>query len=181
MAQNIPRGTPARLLVLLTLLTGLVAVSAWRDALQRDRAVWLNYPTALGDTAYFQPALLPVQIRVGERVVQLTAAPEKPLRRRDDRMFRVAPGLGEALPFRLYTPQEHPAESGDPPLYARTAPGEFVHLQAGLQENISTPAPPVRISEKVLPPPAPAGDSFPPETVPVKDDFPDKKATNKSL
>jgi hypothetical protein len=36
MAQNTARGTPAKVLLLFALLTGAVAVSAWRDWLRRD-------------------------------------------------------------------------------------------------------------------------------------------------
>jgi hypothetical protein len=149
MAQNLPRGTPARLLVLLTLLTGLVAVSAWRDALQRDRAVWVNYPTALGDTAFFRPDRLPLDIEVGGQVVRLTATGEKPMRFRDDRMFRVGPGLSEGLPFQIYTSTENPGDSIDVPLFAHAAPGEFLTLQAGLK---NPPAP----ADRGGPGPAPA-------------------------
>lgn len=142
MAQNLPRGTPARLLVLLTLLTGLVAVSAWRDALQRDRAVWVSYPTALGDTAFFQPTRLPLDVEVGGQIVQLTAATgEPPVRVQDDRMFRIGPGLSDGLPFQIYTSSEKPGESMDVPLFAHAAPGEFIPLRVGLRGN---PAPAAR-------------------------------------
>lgn len=136
MAQNLPRGTPARLLVLLTLLTGLAAVSAWRDALQRDRAVWVNYPTALGDTAFFRADRLPLDVEVGGQVVRLTAqAGEKPAAFRDDRMFRIGPGLSDGLPFQIYSSVGNPAEYAEVPLFARAAPGKFVRLQAGLRAN----------------------------------------------
>ncbi|RYD38670.1 MAG: hypothetical protein EOP86_00135 [Verrucomicrobiaceae bacterium] len=135
MAQNLPRGTPARVLVLLTLLTGLVVVSAWRDALQRDRAVWLNYPTALGDNAYCRLDQFPVRVKAEGQVVRLAPADGKVLRLRDDRMFRLRPGPGDSLPFQLYTAVENPASTSDAPLYARTGPGQFIQLQAGLEDK----------------------------------------------
>lgn len=174
MAQNLPRGTPARVLVLLTLLTGLVVVSAWRDALQRDRAVWLNYPTALGDDAYCRPDQFPVQVEAEGQVVRLAPADGKVLRLRDDRMFRLGPGPGDSLPFQLYTTVENPGSATDAPLYARTGPGKFIQLQAGLEDKsrlppVSSAAPP-----EMPGPPLPAPPPPEPENAPPRRDFPGK-------
>lgn len=181
MAQNLPRGTPARLLVLLTLLTGLVAVSAWRDALQRERAVWVNYPTALGDRNFFQPAQLPVEVRVGGRVVRLTAAGGKTLRRKEAGMYRVGAGIENELPFQLYSPRENPAQSEEAHLYAHTAPGEFILLHAGVGQNGDPGTRATDQGSKTTPAPVPAGDPLQPGTLPPSGDSPDKTAANKSL
>lgn len=131
MAQNLPRGTPARVLVLLTLLIGLVVVSAWRDALRRDRDTWVRFPTALGDTGLLKPSQLPVTLTTGGKTVSLTIGGQA-LHRRDDRMFRVAAGEGTGLPFTLFTNRENLVSDEDPKLYARTAPHLFQRLHARL-------------------------------------------------
>ncbi len=152
MAQNIPRGTPARVLVLLTMLVGLVVVSAWRDALQRDTGAWVRYPTALGDTGLLLPGQLPVRLDAGGKIVTLTAGGPA-FHRRDDRMFRVATGAGAGLVFTLFSSKEILSADAEPKLYARTAPHQYVRLRAKLGgtppslvtpgELRATPGPPV--------------------------------------
>ena len=131
MAQNIPRGTPARVLVLLALLLGLVVVSAWRDALRRDAATWLRHPTALGDTGLFLRGQAPVRLNTGGKTILLTAGAAT-MHRRDDRMFRVTTGFGENLPFSIFTTTEYFASETEPRLYARIAPHQFLRLRAAL-------------------------------------------------
>jgi hypothetical protein len=131
MAQNIPRGTPARVLVLLTMLVGLVVVSAWRDALQRDTGTWVRYPTALGDTGLLLPDQLPVRLDAGGKIVTLTAGGPA-FHRRDDRMFRVVAGAGAGLEFTLFTSKETLSAHAEPKLYARTGPHQYVRLRAKL-------------------------------------------------
>lgn len=128
MGQNLPRGTPARVLVLLTLLTGLVVVSVWRDALRRDRDLWTRHPTALGDRGFLLPGHLPAQLEIKGQWIHLTAGPAA-LSRRDDRMFRIE--TGSPLPFTLFSPRETlDAGSGsDPRFYGRTAPGQYLRLK----------------------------------------------------
>lgn len=138
MAQNTPRGTPARVLVLLALLLGLVAVSAWRDALRREATTWLRHPTALGDTALFLRGQAPARLNSGGKSILLTAGAAT-LHRRDDRMFRVTTGLGENLPFSLFTATEHFEAETEPRLYARIAPHQFLRLQATLQDSSQAP------------------------------------------
>lgn len=135
MAQNLPRGTPARVLVLLTLLTGLVTVSVWRDALQRPGNTWVRYPTALGDTGLLQPGNLPATLATGGGRVTLSAA-GPPSSRRDDRMFRVRTGMEAMLPFSLFTAEEDLAANPDPKLYARTAPHTYQRLRAVLGDPV---------------------------------------------
>ena len=131
MAQNIPRGTPARILVLLALLVGLVAVSAWRDALRRQATTWVRHPTALGDTGFFLPGQPPVRLTTGGKAITLTAG-AAPFSRRDDRMFRVTTGFGESLPFSIFSTREILEAEAEPRLYARLAPNQFLRLRATL-------------------------------------------------
>jgi hypothetical protein len=131
MAQNIPRGTPARVLVLLTLLVGGAAVSAWRDALRQAQDTWVVHPSALGDASLLQPDQLPVYLNTGGKIVNLTTN-GAPFLRRDDKMFRVQTSTEGDLPFSLFSNQENLTGGEDPKLYARTAPGQYLRLRAGI-------------------------------------------------
>lgn len=137
MAQNLPRGTPGRVLILLALLTSVVMVSAWRDALQRSRTVRLRYPTAVGDAAFYTPGSGPLRISSPGGVVELRESAGPRLRRADDRMFRV--DLNTGYPFPLYTDREKLAADVDPRLYARVAEGEFVRLRPLLAPTVKGP------------------------------------------
>ena len=139
MAQNLPRGTPGRVLVLLTLLTGLVAVSAWRDALRRETDAWVSHPTAVGDGDLLRPEPLPARLMRRGKALSLQAA-GPPSARRDDRMFRVLVGAGAELPFSLFTAREHLEAEADPKIYARLAPGQFVRLRVSVASGPSAPA-----------------------------------------
>lgn len=160
MAQNLPRGTPARVLVLLTLLIGLVVVSAWRDALRRDRDTWVRFPTALGDTGLLKPGQLPVTLTTGGKTVSLTTGGQA-LHRRDDRMFRVAAGEGTGLPFTLFTSRENLVNDEDPKLYARTAPHLFQRLHARLGPGSPDVSPTDSTFSKATPAPASGRDDTP--------------------
>jgi hypothetical protein len=152
MAQNIPRGTPARVLVLLTMLVGLVVVSAWRDALQRDTGTWVRYPTALGDTGLLLQGQFPVRLDAGGKIVTLTAGGAA-FHRRDDRMFRVVTGAGVGLDFTLFSSKEILSADAEPKLYGRTGPHQYVRLRAKMGGSATslvapgalrvTPEPPV--------------------------------------
>lgn len=161
MAQNLPRGTPARVLVILTLLIGLVVVSAWRDALRRDRDTWVRFPTALGDTGLLQPGHLPVTLDTGGKTVLLTAGGPG-LHRRDDRMFRVLTDAGTGLPFTLFTTKESLGTEEDPKLYARTAPHRFQRLRARLGPAATAGAPLTDPPSNPRPAPAELMESPPP-------------------
>ena len=153
MAQNIPRGTPARVLVLLALLMGLVAVSAWRDALRRNAAMWIQHPTALGDTGFFLPGQPAVHLTTDGKAITLTAG-STPFHRRDDRMFRVTTGFGESLPFSVFSARETLETEAEPRLYARVSPDQFLRLRAtlnGPQASSDMPA----LPQPAAPSPAP--------------------------
>jgi hypothetical protein len=111
MAQNTARGTPAKVLLLFALLTGAVAVSAWRDWLRRSD--------------YHQAGSEPMKILVKETAYQLEEQPGEKLLRRDDEMFRVP--LAVPLP-RLYTISESWPADSVPPLYLKAAPGEYLRV-----------------------------------------------------
>lgn len=160
MAQNLPRGTPARVLVLLTLLIGLVVVSAWRDALRRDRDTWVRFPTALGDTGLLKQGHLPVTLTTGGKTVSLTTGGQT-LHRRDDRMFRVTAGEGAGLPFTLFTSRENLVNDEDPKLYARTAPHLFQRLHARLGPGSPDVSPTESTFFKATPAPAGGRDDTP--------------------
>lgn len=180
MAQNTPRGTPARVLVLLTLLTGVIMVSAWRDALRRQQDNWVRYPTALGDTGILQPGALPATMRLaGGAVLLEKSGPETT--RRDDLMFRVPAAKGSAdLPFTLFTDSGENDPDGEPMLFARTAPHRFQQLKATMGSPESSIQPPPA-APLMPPPPAPdgtaeaGGNPEAPKAVPLPDseqDFP---------
>ena len=125
MAQNTARGTPARVIILFALLTGAVAVVAWRDSRSTD-ALAVRYPTAIGDATYFKPGSGPVPIAIHGTVFSLVEETGERLPRRDDRMWRVP----LAVPHpRLYTTTEFFPEGEVPPLYLKTGPGEFVKVE----------------------------------------------------
>ena len=126
MAQNTARGTPARVLLLFALLSGVVVVAAWRDALRRRDIEHVTYPTAVGDTAYYKPGSEPVKITVGDAVFTLQERPAEIRISRDDRMFRVP--LAVPVP-RLYTVSETWPAGEIPELYLKTAPGEYQRME----------------------------------------------------
>ncbi len=125
MAQNTPRGTPARVLILFSLLTGAVMVSALQDA-RREDLFRVTYPTAVGDGDFYRQGEEPPSVEVRGAVVYLLEHGEGKLQRRDDRMFRVP--LAAASP-RLYTTSETLPENGTPPLYLKTGEGEFLRVE----------------------------------------------------
>ena len=88
MAQNTPRGTPARVLILFALLTGAVVVAAFRDSLT-ENADRISYPTAVGDFTYHTAGTEPPPIPVEGGVLTLREDVTDRLQRRDDRMWRV--------------------------------------------------------------------------------------------
>jgi hypothetical protein len=125
MAQNTPRGTPARVLILFALLTGAVAVSTIQDA-RREGDFRITYPTAVGDDSYYRPATEPLQIAVHGTVFNLREDPAERIQRRDDRMFRVP--LAVPVP-RLYTPSNSFSPNEVPPLYLKIADGEYLRVE----------------------------------------------------
>lgn len=125
MAQNTPRGTPARVLLLFGLLTGAVVVSSLRDA-RRDDLFRVSYPTAVGDTGYHRPGGEPLSVGIDGTVFQLLEEPADRLSRRDDRMFRVPLAVPEP---RLYTTAESLPPNEVPPLYLKTSDGEYLRVE----------------------------------------------------
>ena len=176
MAQNIPRGTPGRVLVILALLMGVVVVSAWRDALQREAATWIRHPTALGDPGLLVRGQPPVQLTTGGKTITLTAG-NVPFHRRDDRMFLVTTGFGESLPFSVFSTRETLETEAEPKLHARTGPHQFLRLRA----ELAAPRAPVQ--------PLPGGareaaDMPVRKAIPLEEEgpvFPDKNPENGAL
>lgn len=125
MAQNTARGTPARIIILFALLTGAVAVVAWRDS-QRGASSMVRYPTAIGDTTYFKSGGEPLHIAIHGSVFILAEETGELLQRRDDRMWRVPLAVPQP---RLYTRTETFPEDEVPPLYLKTGPGEYVKVE----------------------------------------------------
>ena len=140
MAQNIPRGTPARVLIVFALLGGAVAVSTIQDARKSD-LFRITYPTAVGDDSYYKSGGEPVQITVNGTVFSLHEVTGEKILRRDDRVFRVP--LSVPVP-RLYTTSDSFPANEIPPLYLKTADGEYqrVELQAGAGKSEQSPASP---------------------------------------
>lgn len=130
MAQNTPRGTPARVLILFALLTGVTVVSALRDS-RRPGLASVSYPTAVGDTDFHRPGDRPLQIAVHGSIFSLHEEADERLHRRDDRMFRVP--LAVSVP-RVYTTAESFSGEELPPLYLKAGHGEYVRV--GLQKGI---------------------------------------------
>ena len=125
MAQNTARGTPARVIILFALLTGAVAVVAWRDAQRQEKGA-IRYPTAIGDMSYFKPGGEPVPVSIHGSVFSLAGETGEVLKRRDDRMWRVPLAVPQP---RLYTTTETFPDGEVPPLYLKTGPGEFVKVE----------------------------------------------------
>lgn len=150
MAQNIPRGTPARILLIFTLLTAVVVVSAWRDALRRDPAAEIRHPTALGDPGFFRRGQPPVRIPVAGRLIELREDPGPAVARADDRMFRIP--VPPDSPFSLFSDREIP-EGGipdggeEPVIYARCAPGQYVRMIPAIAGDTAAPEPAAGPSE----------------------------------
>jgi hypothetical protein len=125
MAQNTPRGTPARVLILFALLAGAVVVSSIQDA-RREGGFRIAYPTAVGDDGYYKPGGDPLQIAVNGAIFSLHEDPSERIQRRDDRMFRVP--LAVPSP-RLYTTTVSFPANEVPPLYLKTADGEYLRVE----------------------------------------------------
>jgi hypothetical protein len=125
MAQNIPRGTPARVLLIFALLMGAVVVSSIQDA-RRPDSFRITWPTAVGDEAYHKPGGEPLQISVNGAAYSLHEDAGERLQRRDDRMFRVP--LAVPVP-RLYTTSNTFPPNEVPPLYLKTGDGEYMRVE----------------------------------------------------
>src|SRR5688572_12181705 len=125
MAQNTARGTPARILIIFSLLAGAVVVSALRDS-RRAESGSIRYPTAVGDVAWFKPGSGPLQLAVHGAVFSLHEESGERLQRRDDLMFRVPVAVPEP---RLYTTTDSFPENEVPPLYLKVADGEYVRVE----------------------------------------------------
>jgi len=145
-------------MVLLTMLIGLVVVSAWRDALRRDANTWVRHPTALGDDGLLLPGHLPVSLQAEGKIFTLTGGGPV-FHRRDDRMFRVATGDQAGFPFTLFTTHESLSAEAEPRLYARKAAHQYVRLRTRLL-----------VPGAVTPPSRPA--PVPPEENPFADPAP---------
>lgn len=124
MVQNTARGTPARVIILFALLTGAVAVVAWRDR-EPGESGGVRYPTAIGDTTYFKPGSEPLHIAIQGSVFMLAEENGDLLQCRDDRMWRVPLAVPQP---RLYTTTESFPADEIPPLYLKTGPGEYVRV-----------------------------------------------------
>lgn len=136
MGSNTPRGTPARVLILFALLSGLVVVAAFRDS-QNPGAFTVSYPTATGDTACHRPGTEPPLIAAGGFIYALEESGEDILKRRDDRMWRVP--LAVPTP-RLYTPSSTWPAGEIPPLYLKTGEGEYLRVLLRKATAQSSPA-----------------------------------------
>jgi hypothetical protein len=125
MARNTLRGTPARVLILFALLTGAVAVFSIQDA-RKEGGFRVTYPTAVGDDGYYRTGGEPPRIAVHGAVYALREDPTERIQRRDDRMFRVP--LAVSVP-RLYTTSDSYSPKEVPPLYLKTADGEYLRVE----------------------------------------------------
>ena len=174
MAQNLPRGTPGRVLVLLAMLMGLVVVSAWRDALRRETLrreaaqrgeghPGIRHPTALGDPGLLQAGQLPVYLQAGGKNFTLRAGAAI-FHRGDDRMFRVLTGEQAGFPFTLFSTHETISAETEPRLYARKAPHHYLRLRTRLVQaktplGVATSPDPAPESPPLIPKAAVAEDS----------------------
>lgn len=125
MTRNTARGTPGKVLLLFALLTGVVAVAAWRDSLRRADLERVTWPTAVSDTLFYQPGGEQVKLTAQGGSFFLEEQPGERLQRRDDQMFRVP--LAVPVP-RLYTTTESWPQDTVPPLYLKTAHGAYVKV-----------------------------------------------------
>ena len=111
-AANTVRDTPGRLLLAWSLLFSSLVLLSWRIHVHRAEYDWLEYPTALGDKAYYQPEgagglgqndfFQPnLKFSVAGERLELYRQLQSPTRRRDVNMRRVA--REESGRFYVYT------------------------------------------------------------------------------
>ncbi len=112
MAENIPRATPGRLLLLFSLLFLAVAAATWRDAPRRESLDSVDFPTAMGDEELCPPEALTIAGGFAARLfgeekdaIWSPTGPEA-IEWPEDRLYKVGRDLGDR--FYIYQPARGP-------------------------------------------------------------------------
>jgi len=114
------RDTPGRLLMAWALLFSSLVLLAWRIHVHRAEYDWLEYPTALGDNAYYDPAAgrglggndffeSNLRFVIDGKEQAAYRRLHEPTRRRDVRMRKVARDAGGR--FYVYVDEAEKAET----------------------------------------------------------------------
>lgn len=113
MSNNVRRGTPGRLLLVWSCLLPVLVLFAWRVHAHRSSFEWVEYPTGLGDSAYYTALgkndYYEPNLRVPGRGEGLYRRMVNPVDRMDERMIKVAREQ-EGRVF-VYSDAERAAES----------------------------------------------------------------------
>ncbi|MBP7950489.1 MAG: hypothetical protein KA004_12610 [Verrucomicrobiales bacterium] len=128
MAENLPRSTPARVLLLFAFLFAGVVAAVWRDGQMRPQLESVVYPTALGDALEVPPTVLAGAVfqawtDADPGGASFKATAEPPLKLAPDRLLRAGAAADGA--FWLYRPD---AKSGRQGLFLRMPDGQFLPL-----------------------------------------------------
>jgi len=126
MAENTPRATSGRVLLLFAFLFAGLAAAVWHDRQNRERLESVTYPTALGDTQDVPAAVLGgadfqawTEADPTEAAYHLAADPAVKLS--PDRFLKIGAAADGA--FWIYRPDENSGREG---LYIRAADGRFL-------------------------------------------------------
>ena len=93
--SNTVRDTPGRILLAWSVLFVSVVILAWRIHLHADQYDWVEYPTALGDAAYYSQLgtndFYEPNLKFAGHEKGLYRRLHQPTRRNDARMIRLGP------------------------------------------------------------------------------------------
>jgi hypothetical protein len=125
MARNSPRGTPARIVLVFSLLTAVVAVSAWRDR-HRAGLSRTGWPSAVGDEEFYETGSGPLALGVEGRMFRLVEENGERVALRDDLMWRVPLALSRP---RVYAPEQALPQDRLPRLFVKAGHGQYVEMR----------------------------------------------------
>lgn len=114
MSGNLHRLTASRILLVFAVALFVVSLLALQIRLKRDQLEWVEYPTALGDTDFYDPAgaigandFYEPNLRFAERPDGIFRRNHKPQERRDEHMFSA--GQDATGSYTIYTPRDREA------------------------------------------------------------------------
>jgi hypothetical protein len=128
MAENQSKDTPARVLLLFTLLFAGVTAAAWREAGHRDSIESVDFPTALADAQYCPISLLTKgaafqgMLDGHEKIVTFTVAASSARKQQEERLWKV----GKTADGAFYIYQQQGGESKS--LWVKSAPNQFYEV-----------------------------------------------------
>lgn len=153
-ASNTLRDTPGRLLLAWSLLFTSLVLFSWRVRIHHADYDWLEYPTALGDKAWYDPAPgrglgtndffeANLRFELGGQAQALFRRLHHPTRRRDSAMRKVAREEGG----RFYVYQDARDDGPLKRFYLKTGEDRYIEFGARLyyptfeQTRTARPAP----------------------------------------